>query len=110
MLGLLDQMEAENPEDPALAPKAGFKRFELRLCHMPSQIFDLTQLANFADLQGMGQCICQVCASLQKAGAGLRSSSSSPKKERHERSTGGLHGASAGSQGLAGACCAMQLD
>ena len=25
MLGLLDQMEAENPEDPALAPKASPK-------------------------------------------------------------------------------------
>ena len=25
MLGLLDQMEAENPEDPSLAPKASIR-------------------------------------------------------------------------------------
>lgn len=59
MLGLLDQMEAENPEDPALVPKA--RMFELNVAQA---IFPYSSMTGLADLWGVGLRLCQVCTSV----------------------------------------------
>lgn len=70
MLGLLDQLETENPEDISLAPKAGLDisdsvsymnqcAGQCRTCSgsVKQRIFP-------ADIWRMGQCLCTICPHL----------------------------------------------
>ena len=54
MLGLLDQMEAENPEDPSLAPKASVYQLD----NVPAVIFTYSLIIRLADFWGVGLCLC----------------------------------------------------
>ena len=109
MLGLLDQLETENPEDISLAPKVGLvdvidtvTRTIQRAAQCYSCCCKVIQPVPSADIWRMGQCICEICPDFQEAREGIRPGSSSTEKEGHESGPGGLYGSSTGSQSLVG--------
>ena len=114
MLGLLDQLETENPEDISLAPKAGLDIFDTvsymkqRAAQCRTCSVSVKQPVFPADIWRMGQFLCAICPHLQEARKGIRPGSPSTEKEGHESSFGGLYGSSTGSQSLVGAH--MQLE
>lgn len=114
MLGLLDQLETENPEDISLAPKAGLdisdavSYMKQRAAQCRTCSVTLTEPVFPADIWRMGQCLCTICPHLQEARKGIRPGSPSTEKEGRESSSGGLYGSRPGSQSLVGAH--MQLE